>query len=61
MATDIYGRVRLVYYLKHSCSGSTSIYLIEFNDNNREKCQICSKLTVEAPNAIVFIVNFDYI
>ena len=45
-----------------SFSNPTSVCLLEFSNNNcRIKCEILSKLTVEAPDVIlVSIVNFEY-
>ena len=43
--------------------GQTSIYLVEFNNiNNRIKCEICLKLTIEVTcYSGVSITNFEYI
>ena len=43
--------------------GPTSIYLVEFNNiNNRIKCKICLKLTIEVTCCSgVSITNFEYI
>ena len=43
------------------------IYLLKFNDRNaRTRCEICSKLTIKAPErqwrrSGVFVVNFEHI
>ena len=38
----------------YSFSGPTGIYLLEFsNINSRIKCEICSKLTIEAPDVVL--------
>ena len=42
-------------------SGPTNIYLFEFsNINNRIKCKICSKLTIEAPDVSLWIYLTHY-
>ena len=46
-----------IHCLKLLFSVSTSIYLFEFNNiNSRIKCEICSKLTIEAPD-IILVLN----
>ena len=43
-----------VYCLKLHFSGPTSIYLFKFSNNNsRIKCEICSKLAIEAPAVVL--------